>query len=169
MAGLIRPANVESLLTVGTNWMSLAAMALRWSGLTGLKRAAFAALLACVLIAQGHSGASTALQKAFPAAAADAQSFDAMASMCLHDDMAAMPASAPSDEHERHNDRSGHDLCCTLLCGLGCLTGPALLPGVAALPPLTRGDAALRIFSVQSLPQAPAWLPVGARAPPVTA
>ena len=169
MAGLIRPANVESLLTVGPNWMSLAAMALRWSGLTGLKRACIAALLACVLIAQGHSGASTALQKAFPAPAADAQAFDAMASMCLHDDTAAMPASAPSDEHERHDDRSGHELCCTLLCGLGCLTGTALLPGVAALPPITRGDAALRIFNVQFLPQTPAWLPVGARAPPVTA
>jgi hypothetical protein len=144
-------------------------MALKWSGLTGWKRAVIAALLAFVLIAQGHSGASPTLQSGVPAPAADASDFDAMASMCLHDDMAAKPVSAPSDEHERHNERSGHDLCCTLLCGLGCLTGPALLPGVAALPPITRGDAALRILSAQSLPQAPAWLPVGARAPPVTA
>jgi hypothetical protein len=169
MAEPIRLEKVESLLTVEPNWISVAAMALRWSGLMGWKRAAIAALLACVLIAQGHSGVSPALQAGMPVAAADAAAFDSMASMCLHDDMAAMPASAPSDEHERHDDRSGHELCCTLLCGLGCLTGPALLPGVAALPPITRGDAALRIFIVRSLPQAPAWLPVGARAPPVTA
>jgi hypothetical protein len=170
MTQLDRLENVETLLTLGLNWISVAAMAQKWSGLTGWKRAAVAALLACALIVQGPSGASPALQAAMaPAPVVDAAAFDSMASMCLHDDMAMPPASTPSGEHERHNDRSGHDLCCTLLCGLGCLTGPALLPGVAALPPVTRGDAALRIVSVQPLPQAPAWLPVGARAPPVTA
>lgn len=169
MARPIRLENVESLLTVGANWISVAAMALKWSGLTDWKRTVTAALLACVLIAQSHSGAFPALQAAIPAPVADESAFDAMASLCLHDDMAAMPASVPSDDRERHDKRSGHDLCCTLICGMGCLTGPALLPGVAALPPIARGGAAFRIFSVQSLPRAPAWLPVGARAPPVTA
>jgi hypothetical protein len=119
-------------------------------------------MLACALIVQGFSGASLARSMAAPALAVDASASDPMASLCLHDD----PGEAPRPSSPHDQDRSGHDLCCTLICGLGCLTGSALLPDLAALPPPVRGEAEHRIVIDHSVVSAPAWLPVGARAPP---
>ncbi len=159
-----RLENSERLLTVGLDLISVAVMALNWSGIPGWKRAAVAALLACALIVQGLSGASLASSMPAPVQPADALAFDPMASLCLHDDSGGTPSPASPDEH----DRSGHDLCCTLICGLGCPTGPALPPGLAALPPPMRGEAVRRVDVAQSAVPVPASPPVGARAPPAT-
>ena len=159
-----RLENGESLLTVGLDLISVAVMALNWSGIPGWKRAAVAALLACALIVQGLSGASLASSMAAPAQTADTLAFDTITSLCLHDDSGGTPS--PSSPHE--HDRSGHDLRCALICGLGCLTGPALPPNLAALPPSVRGEAVRHAVITQPVVPAPASPPVGARAPPTT-
>jgi hypothetical protein len=159
-----RLENGESLLTVGLELISVAVMALNWSGFPGWKRAAVAALLACALIVQGLSRASLASSMPAPAHTADTLAFDTMASLCLHDGSGGTPSPSSPSEH----DRSSHDLCCTLICGLGCLTGPALPPGLAALRPPARGEAVRRIDIAQPVVLAPASPPVGARAPPTT-
>lgn len=131
----------------------------------GVRRAALAVLLAYALLVQALWAATGPMGgPAGMGGMGMGAGFDPAASLCLAD-----PSAAPPAGHDGPGDAPDHGrFCCILGCG-ALASAAALPPATPSLPrPETGHGERVGLFH----PAAPVWrgvLPVGARAPPMTA